>query len=510
MKNICLLVLILGLIKSQAQITFNNTYSIENNSAINSEIGWEVLVDEEGYTIVTGQFCSNNGPYCTGIIKTDFEGEVIWQNVFPYPLELRAGGKFIKTPDGGYAIAGDQLIGNEEYRFFLLRLDSTGDSLWIKFYGDTIKEFPRNVVLAPDNGFIIHGDGGSGFADKAIVRTDSTGTMLWEKNLGLTSGNVYRNEFGNLVLLPDKSMALAYRASFTTLGFPDSAALTKLSSTGEVLWTKYYYQMSVLCSPTLRLLPNGNFLMSGCKEENGFDYYATFLLLDPDGNIIKEKNRLALVTGGIADVSLTSNGDILACGRNDSILLAENLPYGSAAWIMRLDSDLNILWDRNYVSLKHGDGATLYSIKEAPDGGIITTGGTILDTLENGGFDPNLWLVKLGGDGCWQPGCGDEGFIFLAVDEKEGLDIGRQVYFTMNPNPVSKNLNIRLMNAAFSQQPILKLYNAAGALLRSETIERGILDVTWDMSAYSPGFYFLTYEKNGLVVQSEKLVVFRE
>ncbi len=59
------------------------------------------------------------------------------------------------TPDGGYVIAGYQISTTTSYDVFLVKLDSTGDTLWSRNYGGN-----KERIL-----FAIHLTGDTVFAD---------------------------------------------------------------------------------------------------------------------------------------------------------------------------------------------------------------------------------------------------------------------------------------------------------------------------------------------------------
>ena len=494
------------------QSFFDKSYDVTKAFPPNSDRGWGLVMDADGYTVLSGTLCFGSNYSCTGIVKTDFEGNLLWRKHFqPYPLVLRSGGGIIKTPDGGYAIAGDQYDGNGDYRIFLLRLDNDGDSLWIKFYDDEVKDFARNIILMNDGGFLIHGDGGfhpNGPSDKTIIRTDADGNVLWEKIYDYTDAVI--NQSGRLTVAPDGSMMMAFLKDF---GLRDTVALSKLSADGDLLWTKRFYAEAGFYYPLIKALPNGNFIMVGVRDwdENSWPFYfpVIWYLLDGDGNILIEKYIYTQYKNGIYDFTFAANGDILAAGQSDSIYVENDSLHalqGSGCRIMRLTQDLEVLWDRVYFSFNHPYGGYFERIVEAPDGGIVVSG-LVVDTVAGGVLDANVWLVKFDANGCPPEGCTNGNLVILDVDEKNGIQLGKQAWFSISPNPATEQVHVRLFNIFSKETAKLKLFNSAGILMEEMPLQKGFQEKTMDVSSYAAGLYLIVFEEDGIVRQQEKLII---
>ena len=95
----------------------------------------------------------------------------------------------VETSDGGFALAGNTLsiVGNLE-DYFLVKTDSSGNMLWNKTYGGSDRDYAYSVVEASDGGFALVGY--SSFSNSVfwLVKTDSSGNMEWNKNYGESLG----------------------------------------------------------------------------------------------------------------------------------------------------------------------------------------------------------------------------------------------------------------------------------------------------------------------------------
>jgi hypothetical protein len=159
--------------------------------------------------VIAGSANSNNGDvfghhgysYSSDfwIIKINSSGDTIWtktiggtDNDCAYSID--------QTIDGGYIVAGStestdgDVYGNSgDLDYWIVRLNSTGDTLWTKTYGGAGDDIAHSVLQTNDNGFIVAGysesDSGyvhnsHGINDYWILKLDVDGDTLWTKTFG--------------------------------------------------------------------------------------------------------------------------------------------------------------------------------------------------------------------------------------------------------------------------------------------------------------------------------------
>jgi len=99
--------------------------------------------------------------------------------------------KVIRTTDGGYLLVGDaDPYGPESMDFFVVRTDSFGSMEWNKTYGGTNDERADSVVQSSDEGYVIAGrtrSFGAGGFDFWLVKINTTGEEVWSKTYGGSS-----------------------------------------------------------------------------------------------------------------------------------------------------------------------------------------------------------------------------------------------------------------------------------------------------------------------------------
>ena len=145
-------------------------FVIINNIIISQDLGsywekstggnqsWSVKITQDNNIVIAGSKISTSGDPDMLLMKTDVEGNLVWEKTYGGPQE-EMGYSLELTQDGGFIIVGftdSYGAGNKDV--FIVRTDSNGDSLWTRTFGDTTDDIGYSVAAISNGDFIIAGE----------------------------------------------------------------------------------------------------------------------------------------------------------------------------------------------------------------------------------------------------------------------------------------------------------------------------------------------------------------
>jgi hypothetical protein len=172
-----LLSVLLEPVNAQTEAHWQKTYG-----GTKDDVGLSVEQTSDGGYIIAG---STKGPDVY-LVKTDASGNLLWQKTYGgggYDI----GYSVKQTSDGGYIIAGmTSSFGVGGVDVYLVKTDASGNLLWQKTYGGGGYDIGNSVQQTSDDGYVIAGSisFGAGDLDVYLLKTDSSGKQLWQRNYG--------------------------------------------------------------------------------------------------------------------------------------------------------------------------------------------------------------------------------------------------------------------------------------------------------------------------------------
>ncbi|HYV94900.1 MAG TPA: T9SS type A sorting domain-containing protein, partial [Chitinophagales bacterium] len=146
-----------------------------------------------------GDVSGNNGARDYWIVKADTGGNLIWEAVLGGSSYDEAR-SVQQLSDGGYIVAGfagssdGDVSGNHGvYDYWIVKLDTGGNSLWKFCFGGTFVDQPFSIQQTKDDGFVVVGQsnsvngdvsGNHGGYDFWVVKLDTAANLIWQKSLG--------------------------------------------------------------------------------------------------------------------------------------------------------------------------------------------------------------------------------------------------------------------------------------------------------------------------------------
>lgn len=163
----------------------------------NVEYGFDIeQTSDDGY-ILTGETNSFDvEDHDILVLKLNSQGSLEWGHTYgDHKIEF---GQAIHETEGGYVLVGetnsfaeaDTVENSDEggiNDIILMKLDYEGEVIWSNLYGGKDDDYVTDMIVDGDNGIFILGNTysyGSGARDGLIIRTDNEGTLIQSKTLG--------------------------------------------------------------------------------------------------------------------------------------------------------------------------------------------------------------------------------------------------------------------------------------------------------------------------------------
>jgi PKD repeat protein len=370
------------------------------------------------------------------IVKTDASGNKEWDKDFGgyftdrmYSIQPCNDGGYLLCGESISGIGGDKtqpLQGNTDY--WIIKIDSAGNKLWDKDFGGTDYDYLNSSIPTSDGGFLLAGVSSSpaggdktqnswGGWDYWIIKIDSLGNKIWDRDYGGTDhdylNGLMQTGDGGFILGGHSISDAGGDKSQNRWGLYDFW-IVKIDSIGNLLWEKDFGGTDNDYFNSIALKPNGNALLAGISASGvsgnktqpsygGLDFW--MLEIDSLGNLLNEK-----AYGGNDDedffgsINKFTNGDYLLAGISYSnisgVKTEDNLGI-EQSWLVRIDSAGNLIWDKTIFTPGHDEEG--YAIQTS-DGCIAVanySNGNIGGYKSENNRDtvapyvtPDYWLVK--------------------------------------------------------------------------------------------------------------------
>ena len=171
----------------KTDVNGNEEWSQTYNNG-NADYGHFVQETSDGGFIIVGyKYIYSEEHYDIWLIKTDSKGDEVWNKTFGGDASDFAR-CVQQTKDGGYIIVGNtDSYGNGESDIWLIKTDSQGNEVWNNTFGGADYERSYSVRQTNDGGYIVMGytsSYGQGNQDMWLIKTDANGNEEWSKTFG--------------------------------------------------------------------------------------------------------------------------------------------------------------------------------------------------------------------------------------------------------------------------------------------------------------------------------------
>lgn len=235
-----------------------------------------VPTSDNGFAIAGYTNSYGAGGYDMFIVKTDSVGELLWKKTFG-GSDWDFGYSIKETSDGGLLIAGKTYsYGSGGADAYIIKTDNSGNVVFENTYGGTGEDVANDIIIDSDGNYVFIGETssvGNGKTNLLLQKINSSGNEIWAKSFGDSL-----NEVGySLVQTQDYGYAMAgYCESYTAEGDKEIFNI-KADSSGAFMWQQVYGHATLPDeAKTVFELPTGELLYSGYTSNGagGTDVFA--------------------------------------------------------------------------------------------------------------------------------------------------------------------------------------------------------------------------------------------
>ncbi|MBP6334433.1 MAG: T9SS type A sorting domain-containing protein [Bacteroidia bacterium] len=379
-----LLCVIVTAFDGQAQIVFSKEYG----GNANEDGRWVEQMPDSGYIMVGRSDTYTNGQSDVWVVRTDAFGNTLWTRSYG-GTEFDFGNMIRITSDGGFIIAGfTNTFGAGDNDGWLIKTDVLGNIEWEETFGDGgIQEFEA-VIQTSDGGYAALGinlGGGAAYYDMYLVKVDSLGNTEFIRNIG---GAGF--EIGNSIQqTPDGGFILAGQ-SYSYGNEDGDFYIVKTDDQGIFQWQKNYSNIGIQECHHIQNVPSGGFIMVGDADSlaNGLGDTDVWLIRTNDlGDTLWTKTIGGTKKDGGKTVENTTDDGFIIAGISRSFGLINPNYY-----LVKTNDLGTIEWQNSSYGSSHHDHA--YRGLETSDGGFAEVG-----YFRNSSNTSNYALVKLAPNG---------------------------------------------------------------------------------------------------------------
>ncbi len=211
--------------------------------------------------ILTGFQSDLSASNDTYIVKTDSLGNIQWERWFG-GTDNDYGFVAHQLPDSGYVISSDtRSFGNGGYDVNVIRLNKNGNTIWDYYYGDAFQNGCQGLMITTGGKFLSYGETEiSTFSpfEFFIELIDTNGTSLWRRTFGGPNADAAFAVVEN----SDQTFTLTGYSNSIMPG-PLNLAVVRVDTSGTVIWARSYGGFSIDIGYDMISSLSGGYLICG-------------------------------------------------------------------------------------------------------------------------------------------------------------------------------------------------------------------------------------------------------
>ncbi len=284
----------------------------------------------DGGLVIAGRTTSQGAGNWDGwLLHLDSDGEVVWDRTYGN-LHDNLFSDVAKLSDGGFVIVGTTVDRDTlQVKGWILRTDPIGDVIWEKKVGDGFAML-NGIAVFPDGGMVAVGSKliGNLKSDAWVLRMSSDGKVLWHETLGMISDD----EAADAVAIVNNSQIVIAVNSLTYEGETESR-IYRLHPTGTLKWDHRFVGDNELRQISALTGLQDHTIAAGLGLTDKNDAEARVTRIDGEGGI-----RWRQVYGSREQVSAISSVQ----GGRGFFVVGTKAPD---PWLARLDAAGDVAWE---------------------------------------------------------------------------------------------------------------------------------------------------------------------
>ena len=283
----------------------------------------------------------------------------------------------MQTRDGGYLVVGmtDDGRHSETSDMLVVKTDAKGDEQWQRKIGEPKGHDWANMVAEVSDGYVIAGAlTVSGEQERALLKLDSSGNTLWQQTYPHAGDDALRG----LDVTDDGSIvATGYvggeEKGYLFISDSGQGSLMKTDSSGKLLWDEVL--PSTMHGMRVERIPTG-YAIGGNGWFDGPPPHmdAILVLTDHDGKETYSNHYGGSKDEHCYDFVVTRDGGYVLAGHSTSY--GVNWDY----YLVRVGPDGEEQWHNTFGQPRGYDAAYIhdesYGVQQTPDGGFVIAGGS--------------------------------------------------------------------------------------------------------------------------------------
>jgi len=427
-------------------------------------------------------------------------GQVIWTKKYGNEKIIYVQNPFVRRTfykSGNFIYYACSILdSNNKYLGGLIKFDQSGDTLWQKLYRDPLNMdlVPQMVTGSVDGGFLI-----TGYTvinnPCLLIKTDSHGNELWRKKIGnyaMDGKAIVQDSASKKIVIVGYKYVNGPNSHENILivdSLGDNPKFYDYGGFGGILIDLIQTKDKSLVAVGQKIYPQS---VGGYNLIKSFA--VKFNLNNPSPAIWKiEDYGPFSQTNNFNCVYELPNGDMLIGGDLDTTHL-KNLNDNYYHKLVKIDKDGNIKWTRTY-DYRPDTNTTYYQSLTSLSAG---SNGAILASFQLYNSAPNpFFFVKYDSTGC------DSTLAYCATLNLAGIKpYSQDNQITLFPNPMADVLNIDLTGLETENLELI-IIDIHGREIKKLNLRQ---NQKLDVSDLSSGMYLVTLTRNKELIFKTKII----